>query len=65
MMLEFLLEVTARETPKGGNSDTQIQMNEYRVLSLILLETWRSGCNLGLNAYLTWGLGQRNRRSYQ
>lgn len=57
MMLEMLLEVPERETSKDGNSDTQTQMNEYRVLSLILLETWRSTCNLDLNAYLTWELG--------
>jgi hypothetical protein len=56
-MLEMLLEVTGRETSKDGNSDTQTQMNQYRVLSLILLETWQSTCNLDLNAYLTWELG--------
>jgi hypothetical protein len=42
MVLEFLLDVTERETPHNGNSDTQTQMNEYRVISLVLLETWRS-----------------------
>jgi hypothetical protein len=57
IMLESLLEVTERETPKDGNSNTQTQGNEYMVLSLILLETWGSMCNLDLNAYVTWGLG--------
>jgi hypothetical protein len=65
MMLEILLEVTDRETSKDGDSDTQTQMNEYSVLSLIFLETWRSTCNIDLNAYLTCELGlKKNLRFY-